>query len=154
MFIYEMMQSIQQKTTPDFQFPNSFLLYKDTFNISTPVSFFYFCINLLKISQRELLEEHNNNSQENREIKSKIIELYIKSKNASNIICRFLNKCKKKTYKYYEYDYDLRFISLSNYDNIEIIEIIENNTIYKFISFSLSSWLYINNYMTVLTSTT
>ena len=142
--IKNIMDLVREKYYSDFTFPNSFNLYAETFNTHSDTSFYFFCIYLLKLSRRELLPplvdssgnmiSNLNNSDINieNEKKNKLINIYLQSKKIKNCLIRFLKIIKEKKNINYEFNDDLQFIPLKNYDKSEIIVINQNNTNYKF----------------------
>jgi hypothetical protein len=113
---------------------NSFILYDDTLgnNLKSDINYFN---NIIKYNLYGDYEEE------------KIIEnLYLKAKKIKNILERFVKILKKKLYKKYEFNKDLRFVPLKNYNNNEIVKIIENKTIYSFRTLDLIHLLKISLY--------
>lgn len=80
------------------------------------------------------------------EEKQIIEKLYLKGKKIKNTLERFIRILKRNIYKKYEFEKDLRFIPLKNYNNNEIIKIIENKTIYSFRTLDLIHLLKISLY--------
>ena len=90
--IKNIMELVREKYYNDFIFPNSYNLYAETFNTHSDATFYFFCIYLLKFSQRELLPPlvdnsgnllRNSNNSENNNIndkRNKIIDIYLLSK--------------------------------------------------------------------------
>ena len=76
--------------------------------------------------------------------KRTIENLYLKAKKIKNTLERFIKKLKIKIYKKYEFDKDLRFLPLKNYNDNEKIDIIENKTIYSFRTLDLIHLLKIS----------
>ena len=122
------------KTENDIKFiSNSFILYDDTLgnNLKSDINYF----NHIIIKYNLYFEE-----------KEIIENLYLKAKKIKNTLERFVKNFKKKLYKKYEFDKDLRFVPLKNYNNNEIVEIIENKTIYSFRILDLIHLLKISLY--------
>lgn len=111
----------------------SYILYKKTYlNNTSDIKFYYNCIeNYTFLDDEEMILTK---------------KLYLNSKKIKNKLQRFYNICKNKIYKKYEFDSDLRFIPLKNYDKSEIINIIENKTIYSFRILDLINLLKISLY--------
>ena len=76
--------------------------------------------------------------------KRTIENLYLKAKKIKNTLERFIKKLKIKIYKKYEFDKDLRFLPLKNYNDNEKVDIIENKTIYSFRTLDLIHLLKIS----------
>lgn len=113
---------------------NSFILYDDTLgnNLKSDINYFN---NIIKYNLYGDYEEE------------KIIEnLYLKAKKIKNTLERFVKILKKKLYKKYEFNKDLRFVPFKNYNNNEIVKIIENKTIYSFRTLDLIHLLKISLY--------
>ena len=100
-------------------YSDDFIIHKNTFKNYTDIRFFNFAINY-NISLTDIEE------------KNKIIDLYVKSKNIINILNKFSRKMKLSLYKKYDNNRDLRFNPLDKYKENEVINIIQNKTIYKF----------------------
>jgi hypothetical protein len=80
-----------------------------------------------------LFDENENISNE---------KMYIVSKKLKNFFIKYLNKRRRKKKKIYDIDTDLYFKPLNKYPIYQTINIIENNTIYKFrISDIINIWL-------------
>ena len=112
---------------------NSFNLYDNTFGYNLKSDIIYFDNIIIKYylygKEKKIIED-----------------LYFKAKKIKNTLDRFVKNYKRKIYKKYEYDSDLRFIPLKNYDKNEIIEIIENKTIYSFRLLDLINILKVSLY--------
>ena len=118
MLLKKIMEDIQAKKYPDLIKSSSYQIYCDTLLGLSDIKFFNYCI----YENKFLNDEDSDN----------LTSIYIDSKKILNIMNRFVRKIKIKLYKKYENDRDMRFIPLKNYDNSEIVEIIENKTIYSF----------------------
>ena len=118
MLLKKIMEDIQVKKYPDLIKSNSYQIYCDTLLGLSDIKFFNYCI-----YKNKFLNDTNGEM---------LTSIYIDSKKILNIMNRFVRKIKYKLYKKYENDRDMRFIPLKNYDNSEIVEIIENKTIYSF----------------------
>ena len=117
MLIKKIMDTIEADSS-EYIYSDSFIIYKNTFKNYSDIHFFNFAI------------KYNISMPDNE--KNKIIKLYIKSKNIINILNKFSKKMKLSLYKKYDNNRDLRFNPLDNYKEKEIINIIQNKTIYKF----------------------
>jgi hypothetical protein len=115
MLIKKIMDEIEA-TTPEYNYSNSFKIYKNTFKNYSDVHFFYFAI------------EYNIGIP----TKNDMVSLYIKSKKIINIFNKFAKKIRLKIYKKYDNDRDLHFNPLDGYKPNELVNIIQNKTIYKF----------------------
>tara|TARA_B100001059_G_C17837023_1_gene588904 strand:- start:3439 stop:4785 length:1347 start_codon:yes stop_codon:yes gene_type:complete len=118
MLLKNIMNTIENKKYPNFHKSSSYEIYKNTLYGLSDISFFNYCI----YKNKFLSKEEN-------EI---VMTIYIESKNILNIINRFSKKLKYKIYKKYENDMDFRFISFKKYDKSEIVDIIQNKTVYSF----------------------
>lgn len=126
------MNKIKNKKFPNKEFPNAYNLLIETYNMNNVIRFFYFCIFFLRIAPTE---------DDTLLTKDDIVELYVESKKTINNIRKFINECKFKIYKKYEYNCDLNFVELSNYHEDKLIKLIQNKTIYTFkISDLISLW--------------
>jgi hypothetical protein len=117
MLIKKIMDTIEANSN-EYIYSDSFIIYKNTFKKYSDVHFFNFAI------------KYNISMPDNE--KEKMEKLYVKSKNIINIFNKFSKKMKLSLYKKYDNDRDLRFTPLDNYKEKEIINIIQNKTIYKF----------------------
>jgi len=117
MLIKKIMDTIEADSS-EYIYSDSFIIYKNTFKNYSDIRFFNFAI------------KYNISMPDNE--KNKIIKLYIKSKNIINILNKFSKKMKLLLYKKYDNNRDLRFTPLDKYNDNEIINIIQNKTIYKF----------------------
>jgi hypothetical protein len=81
-----------------------------------------------------------------KEEETTVRNLYLKSKKIKNILERFVKNFKIKIYKNYEFYKDLRFIPLKNYDENEIVKLIQNKTIYSFRTLDLIHLLKLSLY--------
>jgi len=118
MLIKKIMDTFEANSTIKI-YSDDFIVHKNTFKNYSDVRFFNFAINY-------------NISLTNKEEKEKIIDLYVKSKNIINILNKFSKKMKLSLYKKYDNNRDLRFNPLDKYKENEVINIIQNKTIYKF----------------------
>ena len=118
MLLKKIMNIVESKRHPGFIHNSSYGLFCNTLDSLPDVKFFNYCIC-----------KNNFLSDEERKI---VISIYVDSKKILNIMNRFSKKIKFKIYKKYENDKDLRFISFEKYDKSEIIDIIQNKTIYSF----------------------
>tara|TARA_X000000368_G_scaffold418896_1_gene420587 strand:+ start:4256 stop:5587 length:1332 start_codon:yes stop_codon:yes gene_type:complete len=133
MFIKKIMEKIE-KNEKYTLITSSYKLYKKTYmNNISDIKFYYNCVE----NYRFFIDDEEKNLAE---------KLYLNSKKIKNNLQRFINICKNKTYKKYEYDTDLRFIPLKNYDKTEIINIIIDKTIYSFRILDLIHLLKISLY--------
>ena len=132
MLIKKIMEIIEKKEEYN-MITKSYILYKKTYlNNTSDIKFYYNCIeNYTFFDDEEMILTK---------------KLYLNSKKIKNKLQRFYNICKNKIYKKYEFDSDLRFIPLKNYDKSEIINIIENKTIYSFRILDLINLLKISLY--------
>ena len=118
MLLKKVMNIIENKKYPYFYKSSSYEVYSNTLHGLSDVTFFNYCI----YKNKFLSNEHQKI----------IMDVYIDSKNILNIMNRFLKKLKFKIYKKYENNRDLRFIPFEKYDKSEIIDIIQNKTVYSF----------------------
>ena len=117
MLIKKIMDTIESSSTT-FLYTDSFIIYKNTIRDYSDIRFFnYIILNNISFSEKE---------------KEEMIELYVKSKKIINNLNFFSKKIKLSLYKKYDCNVDLLFNSLDNYKENEVIEIIQNKTIYKF----------------------
>lgn len=117
MLIKKIMDTIEANSTIKI-YSDDFIIHKNTFKHYSDLRFFNFAIRYnISLSEYE---------------KDKITKLYIKSKNIINILNRFSKKIQLSLYKKYDNNRDLRFNPLDKYKENEIINIIQNKTIYKF----------------------
>ena len=117
------MNKIKDKDYKNKLFPNSFTLMCETYNTTNKLRFFFFCVHYLRVIEtntEELLSKED------------IFNIYIKSKQHTYALSKFVRIYKFKKYKTYEYDSDLNFIPLNKYIDSEKIKIIQNKTIYNF----------------------
>ena len=117
MLIKTIMDTIEANATIKI-YSDEFIIHKNTFKNYSDLRFFNFAIKY-NISLSEY-EKYN------------ITKLYIKSKNIINILNKFSKKIQLSLYKKYDNNRDLRFNPLDKYKENEIINIIQNKTIYKF----------------------
>lgn len=118
MLLKNIMDIIQYRKHPGFIKSSSYQLYFETLSELSNIKFFYYCL-----YKNKFLKEKDKNI---------LMSIYIDSKKILNIMDRFVKNIKFKLYKKYENDVDLRFIPLKNYDKTEIINIIQNKTVYSF----------------------
>ena len=104
---------------------NSFFLMAK-FAVQSHVDFF--CSDII---HNDFLEELHNNDNYDIQIR-KYINLYIYSKHVYNILSRFVYKIKVKKTKKYQMTTDLYFNDLSLFPERQLINLLENNTIYTF----------------------
>lgn len=133
MLIKKIMEIIEKKEEYE-MITSSYKLYKKTYmNNISDLKYYYNCVENYKF----FIDDEEMNL---------VKKLYLNSKKIKNKLQRFLNICKQKIYKIYEYDTDLRFIPLKNYDKTEIINIMINKTIYSFRILDLIHLLKISLY--------
>ena len=71
------------------------------------------------------------------------IDIYVRSKKIKNVLDRFIKRYKFARYKKYEFYKDLLYNDFENYDASEIIQIVENKTVYSFRTLDLIQLLKI-----------
>ena len=70
------------------------------------------------------------------------IDIYITAKKLKDFFIKYLNKKKINKKKIYDIETDLYFKPLNKYPNYQIINILENNTVYKFrLSDIINMWI-------------
>ena len=117
--------------------------YDNIIPTSFLVFFTKYCLGSTTLTDNYIFKFYiNNNALFDENEQNTMINVYIKSKNIKKILKKYIHRKNIQKYKKSEVDHDLYFSPLSNYPKKQLVEIIENETIYTFrISNLINIWI-------------
>ena len=128
-------------------FINIIKFIAEKYNCIIPTSFLVFftqyCLGSTTLTDNYIFKFYiNNNALFDENEQSNMTNIYIKSKNVKNILKKYIYRKKTRKYNKNDVQHDLYFTPLEKYPTKQLIEIIENKTIYTFrISNLINMWM-------------
>jgi hypothetical protein len=128
-------------------FINIIKFIAEKYNTIIPTSFLVFftqyCLGSTTLTDNYIFKFYiNNNALFDENEQNAMTEIYTKSKNLKNILKKYIYRKKTQKYNKSDVQHDLYFVPLVKYPRKQLIEIIENKTIYTFrISNLINMWM-------------